>query len=59
MQRGGGEIEYKVELTTRALKEYSKLEKTIAQRVLEGISYLACDPYQGKVLRGELKGKRS
>lgn len=59
MQRGKGEAGYKVEFTQRAYKEYSKLEKVTAQRILEAINSLSYDPYEGKVLRGELKGKRS
>jgi mRNA interferase RelE/StbE len=54
-----GEAGYKVEFTQRAYKEYPKLEKVIAQRILEGINSLSSDPYLGKVLRGELKDKRS
>ena len=53
---------YRIELThqaERALKRIAQSEPTLYSRVSRAIDGLGSDPFQGKPLKGELKGRYS
>ena len=53
---------YRVELTTHAeriLRQFAARERALYERLLRVLDDLADDPFQGKALRGELKGRYS
>lgn len=45
-----------VKATPRFVKSFDKLDVVIKRRVVDKANELASDPYEGKALRGELKG---
>ncbi|MDA2922664.1 type II toxin-antitoxin system RelE/ParE family toxin [Patescibacteria group bacterium AH-259-L07] len=52
-------MDYQVVLRKKAQKDLQKLDKRYKQRILVALTKLGKNPYLGKPLRGELKGKLS
>ncbi len=49
-------MRYKLILSEKFDRAFSQLERTLQDRVVEGLKELAEEPYSGKQLKGKLKG---
>ncbi len=49
-------MKYNLILSHRFDKAFSQLERTLQDRVVEGLRELGENPYAGKLLKGKLKG---
>ena len=47
---------YTLVLQSKARKEFNKLERDLQARILVVLDQLTLNPFQGKVLKGNLKG---
>ena len=56
MGKKGTAMRMQVKATPRFIKSLDKLDAVVKRRILDKTSGLADDPYEGKMLRGELSG---
>lgn len=56
MGKKGADMRMQIKATPRFIKSLDKLDAVVKRRILDKTSLLAEDPYEGKMLRGELRG---
>ena len=59
MERGQTATPYQLEITSKAERSLSRLDRPTLERMRERVDALSEDPFAGKLLRGPLQGKRS
>lgn len=59
MGQGEATPQYQIVIAPRAMRSLGRLDRRMMERIARRINALTQQPYLGKSLKGQLKGKRS